>query len=262
VTALLPPLAHAGPGSTWQAMVVVVGVVLAGVVLAAAFGRVRIEGPDDLLVPLAGAAIASSLGVIGHAVVSDAIGWGLPLAVVSLVALLLAAFTPLDLRLPGPLPMGAIAAAAVGGVVLYAPLTIALHPPPDVLPLAEDSEVTIVAPSDGGEVEAGNVEVVVAVSGGTIGPGGVPLEELPADPEEAGEVVVAVAQVQDDGSTAQQQRVAVDPGDDCTVAAPCDEVAFEVPLEPGSWELTVEFTRGDGTPLAPYVRDRITLEAS
>lgn len=259
---LSPLIAHAGPGSTWQAMIVVAGVVLAGVVLVAGIGRISIEGPDDLLVPLAGAAIASSLGVIGHVVVSDGIGWGLPLAVVSLLTMLLAAFTRLDIRLPGPLPMGAIALAIVACVALYQPLTIALHPPPDILPLADDSSVSIVAPADGATVPSGDVEVVVEVAGGSIGPGGVPLEALPDDPEEAGTLAVAIEQVHDDDTPSQQRLVEVDYDETCTVDDPCERVTFTVPVEPGTWELTVDFNRGDGTALAPYVRDRRIFDAS
>lgn len=250
--------AHAGPGSSWQSMVVVAGVVLTGFLVAAGIGRIVVQRPDDLIVPLAVTAIVSSLGIIAQELVSDGIGWALPLAVVSLFALVLAAVTDLDPRFPSPLPMGAIALAAVSAVVLYGPLTIALHPPAELLPLSDDSTIMIVEPGDGRTVDR-PVAVAVEVAGGSIGPGGLPLEQLPDDPEEAGTLLVALEEVLDDDAITQQQLVEVVYDDACTLNDPCDRVTFEVDAAPGTYELTVEFVRGDGVPLAPFVRDRITL---
>lgn len=252
-------LAHAGPGSDWQAMVVVATVVLAAAVVAAAVGRLTVARLDDVVVPFATAAVLSSLGLFVSEWLSDAIGWALPVGIVAAVTLLLAAVTPLDLRLPAPLPMGATALALVGAVVLYPPLTAALHPPAELLPLADDAEVAILAPADGEAAPGPTVEVTVAVTGGTIGPGGLDPGDLPADPEEAGDLAVAVAQVRPDGTTTPQERREVIYTQTCTVATPCTEVGFPLTLEPGRWRVTVEFTRGDGTPLAPYVRDAVEV---
>jgi hypothetical protein len=242
-------------------MVVVAAVVLAGAVLAAAAGRLTITRLDDVVVPFATAAMLSSVGLLAHEWLSDAIAWALPVGVVAAVTLVLAALTPLDLRLPAPLPMGAMALASVGAVVLHAPLTVALHPPAELLPLADDAEVAILDPSDEDVVAGPTVEVSVAVTGGTIGPGTVDLGDLPADPEEAGDLAVALAAVQDDGTIAPQERVAVTYAATCTVAAPCSQVTFPLEVAPGTWRLMVEFTRGDGTPLAPYVRDTVVFTA-
>lgn len=256
-----PLLAHAGPGSTWQAMVVVAGVVMAGAVLAAGLGRLPLEGPEDLLAPVAAAAILASLGLLVHWIVSDWIGWGLPLAVVSALTLLLGALTPLDHRLPSPLPMGAIALAGVSMWALYGPLTIALHPPPEILPLSDDADLVVLAPDGQEPVPAGEVAVTLRVDGGSIGPGGVPLTDLPEDPEEAGALVVAVRPVAGDGTTGPLERVAVAvPG--CTVQDPCTEVTVPVPLQAGTWEVVVELQRGDHTPLAPPVRTVHRLEVT
>ena len=259
VTAL-PVVGHAGPGSTWQAMIVVAGVVLAAVVLGAGVGLLRIARPGDLLTPLAAATILASIGVLGHAVLSDWIGWGLPLAVVALATLALAATTGLDLRLPAPLPMGAIALAGVSMWALSAPLTIALHPPPEVLPRSGDASLTILTPDEDAEVPAGPVEVVIAVEGGSIGPGGAELDALPSDPEEAGELTLALARVAEDGTRRPQRRVDIEVAG-CTLAAPCQQVPVTVPVQPGTWELTVDLNRGDGTPLAPPVRARVRFTA-
>lgn len=245
------PLAHAGPGSTWQAMVVVGSLALAVAVVLAVTGVLHVDAPDDLLLPLAGSAIAASLGPLGHAWLSDWIGWALPIGAVSLIALLLAALAPIELGLRSPLPYAALVVAAAGVWALWQPLTLALHPPLELLPLSDDGEVVIVAPSDGEVVAPGEVWVSVEVTGGSIGPGGVPLDELPADPEEAGELKVTI-----DGT-----RVDVEFEQRCTVAEPCSAVSFPVQVEPGEQVLTVELTRGDGTPLAPFVADRVTITA-
>jgi hypothetical protein len=259
VTLTAVVLAHAGPGSTWQAMVVVAGVVLTGVVLAAGIGWLEVRGPGDLVVPLAVAAVLASLGVLGHEVISDGIGWGLPLAVVSLGTLLLGGLAGVDLRLPAVVPMGALALLGVSAWLLSPPLTVALHPPPEILPLSDDAELTVVAPPEGAVVAAGMVPVTVAVEGGSVGPGGAALSELPEDPEEAGELAVALQEVRDDGA-APQRRVDVEVVG-CTVAEPCREVTVELDVPPGTWQVTVDLNRGDGTPLAPPVRARRSFTA-
>jgi len=243
-------LAHAGPGSTWQAMVVVISACLAVCVMLAAAGRIQVDEPGDLLVPLAGSAVVGSLGILGHVLISDAVGFAIPVGVAALVALLLAAFTPLELTPVSPLTLGSLALAIVGTVLLWQPLTIALHPPPDMLPLRDDSVVTIVSPEDGEQVAAGEVPVTVAVTGGSIGPVVSALQDLTLDPEEAGTLSVFV-----DGD-----RIPVD-WDGCTVTDPCDEVTVAVPMDAGERALAVEFLRGDGTPFAPTVIDRIAVVA-
>jgi len=260
VTATQLVLAHAGPGATWQAMVVAAGIVLGGVALAAGVGLVRVRRPGDLVSAGAGVAIVAGLGVLASEVLSDGIGWALPVAVVALATLLLGAVAGVDLRFPAPLPMGALALAGVGAWLLAPPLTVALHPPPEVLPLSDDAALTIVTPAEGAQVPAGLVPLTVTVSGGSIGPGGTPLDGLPTDPEEAGQLTVAIEEVRDDDGATPQRRLDIEVTG-CRVTSPCDEVRVEVPVRPGTWQLTVDLQRGDGTPLAPPVRARTTFTA-
>ncbi len=243
-------LGHAGPGSTWQAAVVVASVVLSAVFLLAAGRVIRLTASRDLVVPLTVATIAGAVGILGHTWISDGIGWGLPLAVIVLAGLLVAGFTPWELSPFSPLTMSVAALAIVVPITLYQPLTIALHPPADIFPLADDSEITILAPSDGASVTAGTVEIAVQVDGGTIGPVFTPRNALPDDPEEAGTLLVTVS-----GTRAAVAWTG------CTVDAPCSMVTFDLDVEPGSHDIVVEFARGDGTPLAPYVADRIDIVA-
>jgi hypothetical protein len=237
----LPLLAHAGPGSTWQAMLVVVALGLVVVVVLAILGRVVIDRLDDLVLPVAAVAIVSSLAPLGDEWLSDWIGWAFPVGVVMLVALVLAAVTPLELAPDGLLVYAAAGLAVAGAVVLHQPLTIAWHPPPELLPDRGDAQITIVEPEDGAVVAAGETPVVVRVDGGSIRGERVPFEDLGADPEEAGALDVTV-----DG-----ERVEVGLEQTCTGEEPCTEVSFPVDLPEGEVRLRVEFTRGDGMPFAP-----------
>jgi len=129
-------VAHAGAGSSWQAMVVVAALGLALAVVLATLRVIDVGAPDDLVMPLAASAVASSLGAaLGHAWLSDWIGWAIPLGVVSLSALALAALTPLSLTRGSPLPYAAAVLAAVGIIAFQQPLTRELHPPADLTPV-------------------------------------------------------------------------------------------------------------------------------
>lgn len=252
MTGFTPLLAHAGEGATWQSLVVVFGLGLAAVVLLAIAGRVTIEGPDDLVLPIAGIAIVSSLAPLGSEWLSDWIGWAFPIGVVALVMVMLAAFTPFELSARSPFPYGGIAIAAIGAVSLHQPITLAWHPPPDFLPIADDVEVTITSPDDGGDVSAGELMVSVRIDGGSVQADLVALERLPADPEEAGHLGVTV-----DGQSFEAAFA-----EDCTIEAPCTEVTFPVDVESGERTIAVEFRRGDGAPMTPLVTDRVEFRAS
>jgi hypothetical protein len=252
VTGFTPILAHAGEGATWQALVVVFSLGLVVVFALHVLGRIHLGGADDLVLPLAGVAIASSLAPLGSYFLSDWVGWALPIGVVALVAVLLAALTSFDLSASSPFTYGAVAIGAIAAFTLYQPITVAWHPPPDFLPLADDVEVTIVSPDDGGEVLAGEVEVTVSIEGGSVQPELLTEGELPADPEESGNLAVAV-----DGEVVTPEFA-----ETCTVDAPCSEVTFTLDVEPGDRVVAVEYRRGDGVPMTPLVTDRVAFTAS
>jgi hypothetical protein len=252
VTGLPLVLAHAGEGATWQALLVVASLGLVAVFVLAVVGRVTLDQPDDLVLPLAGVAIVSSLAPLGSEWLSDWVGWAFPVGVVALVTIVLVATTPLALGRTSPVTYGALALAVIGAVLLAAPLTRAWHPPPDFLPLADDVEVAITSPADGDEVPAGEVEVTVTVTGGTLQSDVLETEQLPPDPEEAGYLAVAV-----DGDVLTAALPAA-----CTLEDPCDQVTFPITVAPGERRLVVEFRRGDGVPLTPLVTDAVTFTAS
>lgn len=249
----MPPqlLAHAGAGSTWQAMVTVVALGLVLVAVLAALDRIELAAPGDLILPLAAVAILSSLAPLGDRWLSDWIGWAFPVGVVALLALLLAALTPLELSPGGVLSYVALGLAVAGAILLYRPLTVAWHPAPDYLPEPGGARIEIVEPADGAEVETGQTRVEVAVVDGSIGPGGIPFEDLGADQAEAGFLEVLVA----------GERVAVELDQDCTQADPCERASFPVDLPAGDEvAVRVEFLRGDGMPFSPSVSDRVELD--
>ncbi|MEX0831049.1 MAG: hypothetical protein WD358_02385 [Nitriliruptoraceae bacterium] len=252
VTSLPAVIGHAGPGSVWQAMVVVAGIMLAITVLAIATRLLKVDDLSDLALPAAAAVAIASLGAIGDGWISDGIGWGLPIAVVAAVALLIHVTTPVQLDGLSPLTGATLAVGIVTVTVLSGPLTVALHPPVEVLPLADDAEVAILVPADGQQV-TGDVEIVVRVRGGTIGPGAATFEAWAAMSEVATHLGVINVYIDGDRRDAEWSP-------QCSATAPCDEVSTSISLSGGNHAITVEFVRGDGTPLAPAVTDRVTVE--
>lgn len=242
-------LAHDGPGATWQALLVVIALGLVVIVVMAVLDRVQVERPDDLVLPLASVAIASSLAPLGSAWLSDWVGWAFPVGVVMLVALVVAATTSLRLERRSPLPWSALGVAVVGAAALYQPLTLAWHPPPDLLPLADDVAIAITAPEEAATLEAGTTSVEVTVEGGSIASGFVDVEEIGPDPEEGGVLIVSV-----DGEALEP-----DYDQECTRRAACTQVTFPVELSPGEATIRVEFRRADGASFTPLVTDRLEV---
>lgn len=257
--ALIVPLAHAGPGSSWQAVLVVASVVLAGFLLAAATGLYVVDRPDALIAPFATAAVAGSLGLLAQETLSDWVGAAVPVAVVCALVLLIGGLTGVELRLPSALTMGGLALAVVGAVVLSGPLARAMHPAVELLPLSDDAAVTIVEPDDGATADGDGLEVRVSVDGGSVGAGTAYVDDPVGDPEEAGALLVALGEVED-GEVGVRELVDVAFAEACSATEPCTEVTFTLEPGPGTWEVTAELARADGTPLAPPVRERIVVE--
>lgn len=246
------PLAHAGEGATWQALLALLSFGLVAVVLLATFRVITIDGPGDLILPLAGAAILASLSGATAELFSDTVGWAFPVGVVALVALLAAALTRLDLSLTSPLLIGAVVIGAVGALVLQGPITRAWHPSEELQVAAvDDLEITITSPQDGATVPAGTVEVVVQVTGGTLGDGPVEPSAAPEDPEEG--VVVNLSILGTSTAT-----LVGDPVEDCSDG--CDEATYEVTIdEPGEWDIYVEALTAASQVFGVTPTDRVTI---
>lgn len=250
---LLPvvPLGHAGEGATWQALLTSISIGVGVVFLLVVSGRLEVQTPGDLVVPLSVVAVISALAPVASDVLSDWVGYAFPAGMVGLAALLLAAASRFELTRRA-LPALAVLALAGGASAAAGPsLTLAWHPPPVLLelPPAGDAQVRLVTPEDGATLPAGPVDVVVAVSGGTIGPPVVLPENAPAgSPQELGHVRLFV-----NGLPVAAQA------DDCTVSSPCLQVGFRMGLQPGVHDLVVEFVAWDGLPFDPVVTTRATI---
>jgi hypothetical protein len=239
-------LAHAGEGATWQALLTLLAMGLAGVVLLTVFGAVRIGEPGDLVLPLAGTAVLASLSGATSEVLSDWVGWWFPIGVVALLALVVAATTPLDLTLRTPLFYGAVAIAVMAAFVLHTTIERAWHPLPAPMAAAAPVgrlEVTIVAPEDRATVPAGEIELVVAVTGGTIGDGFLPdaerVDGAVGDPQE-----LVVVRIFLDGLQVLNGTAPVAPVEAC--GGGCAEATYRLEVTPGEHSLLVDVMTADG----------------
>lgn len=244
-------LAHAGEGATWQALVTTLGLGVMVVFLLVLVGRIRMEQPDDALLPLAGVAVLAALAPSASEVLSDWIGWALPAGVVVLVAMAIHLFSPLELRPTSPLTLGAVLVAAVGGLLLYQPIVDAWHPPLVFTAQRDDADITILAPSEDDSPIAGELVVEVEVTGGTLVPNGLPPgADVPSDPEELMALKVLV-----DGFPHTAQLA-----EDCTVADPCTTVTFPIMLDAGQHSVTVELLTAEGITFEQVIFDHVEFE--
>lgn len=244
-------LAHTGAGASWQALVATIGIGLVVVFLMAAAGFLVLQSPGDLVLPLAGVAILSSLAPTASDMLSDWVGYAAAAGLVSLASLTFAARPGVSLHWSTPMAIGTAVVAAAAAIWLGPQLNLAWHPRTPTLPLADDATVTITAPTDGATTDDGDVTVSVDLDGATA-VSGVPLAgRAPDDPEERGRLRVFI-----DG-----REVTGDPVEKCTEDEPCDSMTYVLDdVGPGSHVLIVEFVRADGVPLAPRVFDRVTFE--
>lgn len=243
---LAHPGGHGAAGSgpqTWEAMVVIatIGlVVAAGLVL---LGRLQLRSAGDLVMPIAATMIVTSL-VAGslRTTVGGWFPWALPVGIVLLVGLAVAAITQLEL-VSWALGGGVVAFGVVGALVVGPMLRSGPVGPALMLAASDDASLAFVGLEDGVELEAGRHTVTLAVAGGSIGPAVVPPNAQPEDPEELGHVRLYVG----------LEPVPTVNDRDCTVNDPCGEVTFEVSLDPGEHLLSAEFLSADGLPLSPSV---------
>lgn len=245
-------IAHTGAGATWQALVTTIGIGLVIVFLLAAAGRLQLESPGDLVLPLAAVAILSSLAPTASDLLSDWVGYAAAAGLVSLAALTFAARPGVSLHWSTPLAIGTAVAAVAAAISLGPQLNVAWHPQTPTLPLADDAAVTITAPTDGTTIDGDEVTVSVQIDGATAVSGAPSAGRVPDDPEDRGRLRLYL-----DG-----QEVTGDQVEECTEAAPCDSMTYVLDdVAPGSHILIVEFVRADGIPLAPSVFDRVAFES-
>lgn len=255
MTAALPvPLAHAGTGATWQALLALVGIGLVLVVILAVTGVVTMETPGDLILPLAAVAILASLSGAATSTLSDWIWWAFPIGVVSLVGLVIASTTPLDIGGFTNLLVGIVVLSALSVLIFDAPITRAWHPVPLALDIqtypAGDLKVQLVSLDEGDTVPAGDLSLKVKVSGGTFVEGPTTITQdgqarLP-DPAEDGYVQVfvdGVAIFDDDGAPLR-------PDEDCS--AGCTTATFTIrDVAAGTHRAIIELRAADRLAFSP-----------
>ncbi len=256
-------LAHAGAGASWQALVTVLSWLLAVLFVLVATKRVKVSEPGDLVLPIAGIVIVSSMGTASSDTLSDQIGWSLPIGVVALAGLVLASLRPDTWHLRSRHVQLTVAAGAIAAIALNAPLTSVLHPPPDyfdvtALPMVDDVRIQIVEPAVDDPSErptvSGPVTIVAEVTGGTVAgsvPGTEPLgeDDAPEDPEELGLVRIL------DGATVLD----VAPLEDCSPTSPCTRLTWELDLAPGTHQVLVEFLTATGSTFRTSVFDLVVV---
>lgn len=241
-------LAHAGAGATWQALLVLASFGTVAILLLAAFGKLTLEEPGDLVLPLAASAVLASLSGATSEVLSDWVGWWFPLGLSALVAIVVAATTSRTLRPTSPLLLGAVVVGLVASLTLHTTIEDSWHPTTTGTGAAwTDVQLTLVQPVEGDTTAIGAVDIVVQVTGGTIGgPAG-------DDPEEGGVVRVFV-----DGrlATGGDGRP-VAPVEDCTSG--CTEATYPVELERGVHVLSLEFLTSAGQSFDTPTGERPTV---
>ncbi len=236
-------LAHMGPGSTWQAPVALLSLLVAALFLLMVARVVKVRELTDLIVPFAAIALASALASASTDFLSDQVGWAIPLGVVGLGGVLWFAARPQKFGRTSPATIGIVVVAATASLALSGPLTNTLHPPPvfvDVtnLPVADDISVTILTPQLGETLAGpGPFLLQVEIQGGTVGELVTDVTDAPEDPEELGVLRVF------NGATLLQ----VVPRETCSRTSPCTTVTWDIDLEPGTHTLVVEFLTATGS---------------
>lgn len=254
-------LAHQGAGASWQALVVVICVLTAALFLLVVGKVVKVRDHNDLVLPLAGVVIISSLGTAQSDSLSDHVGWAIPVGVIALAGLLWAAFKPDDASLRSPITWVLVVVAALGGVVLQAPLSKSLHPAvlvfdASTLPTADDITISLVAPdhvdtTQGAAVTATSpVTLVVTVTGGSVGNQLLDAAAAPSDPEELGLIRILEG----------NRELTVQPQESCSPDAPCTTLTYVLDLEPGTHTVYAEFLTATGSTFLPSVFKAMVLE--
>lgn len=132
------PLAHAGAGASWQSLLTTMSLGVVVVFALAVVGTIDLEEADDLVLPLAVVAILSAVGPSLSGVLSDQVGWAVPVGAVALAGLAAATFTDLQLAARSATTWAIVVAAVTAGVVLQGPLTAAWHPPRGTGPAVDE----------------------------------------------------------------------------------------------------------------------------
>lgn len=254
MTPLVPLLAHIGsPNNPWIGVMTVSALVLLVVFALVAAGRVQLQEPGDLLLPLATTVLVAGLaGSLGD-LINDQGPWAVPAGLVALVALLVGASRGVEFRWGQRRTWGVTGVAVVAAVALYNPLNNLWFPTDasgEPLPTLQDAQVTatVTEPLGDGDSLAVRVTLDGATFGDTI------TATRPADPETR---LVPRFQV---GSVYLTPPVPPE----CATAEDCTTADFELTLPTGfvttlPESLVVELLTADGLPFAPPLQTRFEV---
>lgn len=275
MTMFVPLLAHIGVSDNpWIGVLTVSAWVLLVVLALHVARRLELDSPGDLLLPFAAVVLVAGLtGSLGDAI-NDQGPWAVPLGLVALVALLVAAFSDVSLRLFNRALTVTAVAAVVSVAVLMPVLEYAFFGDGTddaftlaavtwywedgygqerdalLLPEPDDAQVTaeVVEPLD----DDGRFAVRVTLQGASFNDNR--SVGVADDPEEGVLAKFPVGPVVLNPPVPQ----------DCAEQERCTEAVFELTLPPGisqdpPTELEVELLTSDGRPFAPPVLARYSL---
>jgi hypothetical protein len=122
-------LAHAGEGAAWQGLLTLMSAGFLVVFLLVLLGRVTLQTPGDLTLPIASVAVLASLAPIGGDPLSDAAPWAVPGGAVLLLSLIVLAVRDGQPRPTSPIVIATVV-VAVAASLAFAPLLVdAWYPP-------------------------------------------------------------------------------------------------------------------------------------
>ena len=238
----------------WIPLMTVAGIALLVVFVLAAVGRLRLEEPGDLLLPLASVVLLAGLsGSLAQADwLLDQGPWIVPAGIVVLVAIVVVAFSS-SIEFAGPtsrttlVVLGVAAVAAVGA---FGPLDQAWFGETDQFAVERgpaEVTMTVVEPPDA----EGRFVVEVTVDGGTIGDGTM-ATSTPDDPLSDMFVRFYV------NSASRFPAVP----DDCAAADDCTTARFELfhPADTPLERVRVEFLTANQLPFAQPLDATLTEE--
>lgn len=249
--AFTPLLAHAGEGASWQALLTVLSAGVAVVLVLILVGKVEVETPGDLVLPLSAVAVLASLAPVAGDPISDAAIYAVPVGAVLLVVLIAVAVRGERPTWRSPLILGGIVTGIVLAIVLSPTLEEAWYPPEarrGAASATDDASAGDAALAVRAGVADEGLRIVVALTDASVGPD----EPRPVgdDPTAAGILRLTV-----DG-----ERVILEPEETCTAARPCDEVTFLLTDLPGGpHEIVAELLRADGSAFEPPLTDEVRV---
>lgn len=256
------PLAHAGAGATWQALLSLLGVGLIVIVLLTAFRRIKMSSPGDLILPLAAVAVLSSMSGLATSALSDWVWLTVPVGVVSLAVLLLATVTSWELGPTSPLLGVALALSVIAVVTFDDPITRSWHPTPQAREFqtypAAGISLDLQSPTEGTDVASNEIAVVVSLDGGSIGEApsrdDVALEALLSDPTERGFIQVFLDGVAVEDPSGGPLRPDEACNDGCSLAT-----YTLTAVAPGEHRIIVEFKSRDRIAFSPAVFEQAQI---